>query len=951
MEATRVYDAHGIAWFRTSCKINAHGKKELAPPKEWATLSPNAPSMRRKGNAVCIRTGPSESGRHVVVIDADGDDAISAVVRLLEGSLLSVPQVQTQRGPSGRHFYFFAEPGSVASTLKSSAGLVIDGVKTGVDIRAGCRVGEKTEGVGFVLAPPTVVTGGGAYTLMPESPAIHEAPFMSDALARTIAECARRVANLPRAPRAEKSSASSDALMRLALRAAQRRAGTDRVGFPKEVVENRVVFTNNHAGAPRVCPVTRTEHTSNHFFVELHTDEQTGPAFFIYCHSKRLPCNPSGHLLLEHVDEESYDAIFGKGAFGARTTRDIAMDVVGALPLSCIESRVEWTRIGEALYNEGYTCAQWDAAMRRSTTYERGACERQWAIFASEETTRNLTVATLWCMLKAHNPGAYWELMERRSDLWELMKGMSAKCTAHYFYNIYPDKYRYCPELGWYEIARSGVWESHGKALPVGLKWCVADTMQKETLDMKKAALAAYAKTEATVTDQDTHRARLKTHESNMRLVHSAFRQFGGSDFVNGVMSFLARCYVVPKMAEKMDMNRYLFAFDDCALDAQTCTIRPIEPDDYVSTTTGYSYPKKSDPSTRAQIDNFLYRLFDSHETKSYLLRVLASCLLGLNRWEEYYVFTGSGGNGKGVVAELIKSVFGRYYMSVDITLFTRSADRRDAPCPALVEARTKRVMLAEEPESEDRLQAGFLKNLSGGSSVDVRTLHSKHIWSYVPPFKIFILTNDIPKLTQMDGGSERRLRVIKFPFKFVAPDKATEPYHRVGDPEVKEKLCSSVEWRDELCLMLIETYAEIKNMPFLAEPIAVKEATRGYVDSNNMLCEWLDTFYDRTRRDADTIGAGVLKQAYMTDMNVDRMSDSGTFFFLLSLFLFPFFLFFAFALFVSFFLFLFSFLFFLLFCLLVFKSQMDFNHIPRKRTNAGFVYTGIKRKPVAYKG
>ena len=216
--------------------------------------------------------------------------------------------------------------------------------------------------------------------------------------------------------------------------------------------------------------------------------------------------------------------------------------------------------------------------------------------------------------------------------------------------------------------------------------------------------------------------------------------------------------------------------------------------------------------------------------------------------------------------------------------------------------------MLAEEPESEDRLQAGFLKNLSGGSSVDVRTLHSKHIWSYVPPFKIFILTNDIPKLTQMDGGSERRLRVIKFPFKFVAPDKATEPYHRVGDPEVKEKLCSSVEWRDELCLMLIETYAEIKNMPFLAEPIAVKEATRGYVDSNNMLCEWLETFYDRTRRDADTIGAGVLKQAYMTDMNVDRMSDSGTFFFLAFALFVSFFLFsFAFALFVSFFLFLLS--------------------------------------------
>ena len=241
--------------------------------------------------------------------------------------------------------------------------------------------------------------------------------------------------------------------------------------------------------------------------------------------------------------------------------------------------------------------------------------------------------------------------------------------------------------------------------------------------------------------------------------------------------------------------------------------------------------------------------------------------------------------------------------IGVDITLFTNSVDKRDAPCPVLVEARPKRVMVAEEPESEARLQAGFLKNLSGGSTVRARTLHSGHNVSYVPGFKIFILTNDIPKLTQIDGGSERRLRVVQFPFKFVAPGKVTEAHHRVGDPDVKDKLSGSAEWRDEMCLLLTETYAAIKDVGFLTEPDTVAEATRGYVDENNVLKEWLDTHYEMTRRDSDRIGAGTMKQAYMADMRVEVMSDR------------------------------------------LFKAQMEFNKMNKMRTTAGWVYVGIKRR------
>jgi hypothetical protein len=63
-------------------------------------------------------------------------------------------------------------------------------------------------------------------------------------------------------------------------------------------------------------------------------------------------------------------------------------------------------------------------------------------------------------------------------------------------------------------------------------------------------------------------------------------------------------------------------------------------------------------------------------------------------------------------------------------------------------------------------------------------------------------------------------------------------------------------------CACCTETYAAIKDVESLSEPGTVAEATRGYVDENNVLKEWLDTHYEMTRRDSDRIGAGTMKQA-----------------------------------------------------------------------------------------
>jgi len=192
--AFQLYGQHGITYFFIHRSSVVGGKKKLSYPYNWPYDHPLV-IRSTSGNAVSIRTGyndiydnPKNRKKHrkkhytlpLVVLDADDKDAIQTVDKLLDDMCdgIRVPQVQSQRGESGRHYYFRAD-GLLSRKLTTKVGLVINGEKTKIDLLAGYN----GVGVGNVLAPPTALTGGGEYKLL-DGPPIHEAPHMPVKLAR-----------------------------------------------------------------------------------------------------------------------------------------------------------------------------------------------------------------------------------------------------------------------------------------------------------------------------------------------------------------------------------------------------------------------------------------------------------------------------------------------------------------------------------------------------------------------------------------------------------------------------------------------------------------------------------------------------------------------------------------------------------------------------------------------
>lgn len=560
----------------------------------------------------------------------------------------------------------------------------------------------------------------------------------------------------------------------------------------------------------------------------------------------------------------------------------------------------DWLRNGLICFNEGLGLDVWERMSRRGRGWVAGACAKKWTSF-SHTGERKITQATWWKWLKDNKPEKYAEFKPHRTDVVALLETVNHNDIAKYFYNLYPTSYVYNKALGWYALGHNNIWERADKGLPNTLKRHLADTMQDITREAKITQAARHKHRMEVAKGGQEDRAEMVDHQNKMKNIITAYKLFGSSDFCNGVISFLPAYYEDERLPEKMDMTRSVFAFTDGLYDIELERFRSIEPADWVSTTTGYPIPRVSVPAARSELTTFMWNLFEDSDTTDYMWNVLSSALLGTNRWEELYTFTGSGGNGKGVLSELLKTAFGGYSITQDVALFTKPRERADQPMPALVEARPCRLFMTTEPEADDKLQCGLLKKVSGGDAVEARTLHSPHIVKYVPQFTLILQTNTIPRLNKIDGGIQRRLRIIQFPFQFVATP--TLPHHRLGDPDVKDRKCKSAAWRDEFILMLIERLPVIRKWKSLAAPAKVREVTGGYLDEHNPLKEWLAENYIITHWEGDTVGASEMRMDYLAACPGVSISA------------------------------------------VKFKEMMGFNGVEGKHTTAGRVFVGIKQK------
>jgi P4 family phage/plasmid primase-like protien len=201
-------------------------------------------------------------------------------------------------------------------------------------------------------------------------------------------------------------------------------------------------------------------------------------------------------------------------------------------------------------------------------------------------------------------------------------------------------------------------------------------------------------------------------------------------------------------------------------------------------------------------------------------------------------IWTGVGSNGKGTLINLLDKTMGSYYGTVPPTFLTIKRGSSSQATPELADKFGTRLLTTQEPEGDDKINTGFMKNATGQDKILARPLYGDPFY-YVPQFKLLMACNRLPNIPEGgDGGVWRRVRVVDFSQRFV--DKPTKPDEQAKDKNLHEKMPT---WTQALAWLLLNVYFPIyKKCKDIDEitPAIVFQATDKYQKDTNVYIEFV---------------------------------------------------------------------------------------------------------------
>jgi P4 family phage/plasmid primase-like protien len=272
---------------------------------------------------------------------------------------------------------------------------------------------------------------------------------------------------------------------------------------------------------------------------------------------------------------------------------------------------------------------------------------------------------------------------------------------------------------------------------------------------------------------------------------------------------------------EQWDVDPWLLNTPDGVVDLRTGRLRKHQPTEYMTMQTSVS-PERGCPQWMA----FLQEVTgDDVELQRYLQRVSGYCLTGMTTEQELYFLYGPGNNGKGVWTRSVAGVWGDYHRSASIETFT--AAKFEQHPTELAKLRGARLVTASETEEGRRWAESRIKQLTGGDPIDARFMR-QDFFTYTPQLKLLFQGNHMPKLRTINKAISRRFKRILF--AIIIPDEKVDKHL---EAKLKTEWSGILAWAIEGCL----EWQRIGMCP----PKVVTDATESYLESEDVLGEWLN--------------------------------------------------------------------------------------------------------------
>jgi putative DNA primase/helicase len=210
---------------------------------------------------------------------------------------------------------------------------------------------------------------------------------------------------------------------------------------------------------------------------------------------------------------------------------------------------------------------------------------------------------------------------------------------------------------------------------------------------------------------------------------------------------------------------------------------------------------------------------------KLYLQRWAGYCCTGSTREQSFAFLIGGGLNGKGTFMTCLKECLGDYARIMRDDTIMAQAQIQHTQELAVLDG--LRLAFVDETDGSKRFNEARVKALTGGSPIVARKMRASD-YEFPMRAKIVIAGNERPHLRGTGKAMARRMHII--PFLNSIPDE--EKDLMLGE-KLRPEYPAILAWMIEGCL--------VWQRDGLGNIEAVKEATKEYLESEDLLGNWIE--------------------------------------------------------------------------------------------------------------
>jgi hypothetical protein len=534
--------------------------------------------------------------------------------------------------------------------------------------------------------------------------------------------------------------------------------------------------------------------------------------------------NDNNNKIMEYDDKKQKKTEFVLSA--TMSSPILLKKIMDCLKQKRSEEYEYWIKIGMALLNtiddEKIAFELFDYFSKKGKNYEgTEKTEKKFNTFIKKQNYEGHTVATIYFYALEDNKLKFIEIMNKNTfdlEQWDIAK---------YAYSFAGKKFIYIKENEVYKL-----YCYDGKI------WVKDDIIMKHFLCNELYEFLKMVLVE------------LYFEHHTFNRMKNQIKKLKNVDFQNNVIESYKT--VGTNNDIKYDDKWWLIGFNNMVYDLKEATMREYKYDDYVSITVGYDWrePTENELKTMNMLINQIMPI-DS-ERKLYQ-QILCTSLDG-RCLEKFIIFNGSGGNGKGMINDILLRALGNYAMiSNNAILFETN---KSGSNPEKANIHKKRLVIFREPSEKNKFENSVVKELTGGGTFSARGHHESTTKKELN-LTMIVECNNRPLFSEEPKQSEIRRMIDLFFATSYTEDKSmvdekkniylANTYYKQNEFQEQHKYAL-------LKILMDEHKNYLSSGSVFNIPDSVKNRTKIYLEMSCNIVSWFKDTYDLTNKKSDIL-------------------------------------------------------------------------------------------------